>query len=143
MNNSNDGFIRSRLDSIKQHMVECTDILPKILLDNLTESEREFREHGLCKSEKHGCISVSVVTDNKYFNINVLYLSGVITISVCDMYDKDAKERMFQSPYPCIAQDVDMVIDYFDEFLDGFTIDTFEEFKPKQSMIQEIKLNDN
>ena len=140
MNNSTDGFIRSRLDSIKKHMVECSNMIPENILDSLTESEKEFREHGLCKSEKHGCISVAVVTDNKYFNINVLYLSGIITISICDMRGKDAKARMFQSPYPCIAQDVDMVIDYFDEFLDGFTIDTFEEFKPKQEMVQEICL---
>ncbi len=83
---------------------------------------------------------MTVVTDDKYFNINVRYLIGIITISVCDMYGKDTKERMFQSPYPCIAQDVDMVIDYLDEFLDGFTIDTFEEFKPKKEMVQEICL---
>lgn len=140
MNNNNDGFIRSRLDSIEKHMVECNKIIQKSFFDSLTESEREFREHGLDKSEKLSCISVTVVTDDKYFNINVRYLTGIITISVCDMYGKDAKERMFQSPYPCIAQDVDMVIDYLDEFLDGFTIDTFEEFKPRQEMVQEICL---
>lgn len=143
MNNSNDGFIRSRLYSIKKHMVECNKLIPESFFDSLTESELEFREHGLDKSEKLACISVTAIIDDKYFNINVLYLSGIITISVCNMYGKDAKERMFQSPYPCIAQDVDMVIDYFDEFLDGFTLDTFDTFKPKQSMVQEIRLNDN
>lgn len=144
MNNNTDGFIRSRLDSIIEHVAKCDRLINDRDHKLFSESEREFRKCGIEKCEKLSCISITYVTDDKYyFNINVLYLSGVITMTMCDMFGKNLKERMFKSPYPCIAQDPDMVIDYFDEFLDGFTLDTFDTFKPKQSMIQEIKLNDN
>ena len=144
MNNNTDGFNRSRLDIIIEQTNICNNLMDFKLFNQLSESERVFRDHGIDKCEELSCISITYITDDKhYFNINVLYLSGVITMTMCDMCGKNLKERMFVSPYPCIAQDVDMVINYFDEFLDGFTLDTFDTFKPKQSMIQEIKLNDN
>ena len=135
------GYISSRIDSILAHMRNCNKLITEKVLSQFSDSELEFRERGLDKCEKMACISVTDVIDEKYFNINVLYLSGIVTISVCDMYGRYPKRRMFKSPYPCIAQDPDMIIDYFDEFLDGFTLEEFDTFKPKQAMVQEIKLS--